>query len=79
MIPTLIVLGLILGRWWRLTLVAVAVVWPLMLVAGGVMDVEPGLLGASALGVINAGAGVLVHQAALRSIRLLRRDHAALV
>jgi len=79
MIPTLIALGLILGRWWRLSLVAAAVAWPVALVAGGVMNVELGLLGAAALAVVNVGAGVLVHQVALRSIRLLRRDRASTV
>jgi hypothetical protein len=54
MIPTLIVLGLVLGRWWRLLLVTAALGWPLLLVADGVMHMEFGLLAAAALAVVNA-------------------------
>jgi hypothetical protein len=59
----MIVFGLILGRWWRPTLLLAALVWPAMLVADGVMGVEPELLAAAALGVLNAGVGVVLHQA----------------
>lgn len=76
MIPTLILFGLVFGRWWRLSLVAAAVGWPALLVATDVMDVEVGLLGAAGLAVINAGVGVLVHQGALSALRLLRHRHA---
>lgn len=79
MILTLIALGLILGRWWRFTLVAGALVWPLVLVADGVMNRESGLLGAAALAVANTGVGILVHQAALQSVRLIRQDRASVV
>jgi hypothetical protein len=74
-IPTLILFGLVFGRWWRLSLVAAAVGWPVLLVATDVMDVEVGLLGAAGLAVINAGDGVLVHQGILRALRLLRHRH----
>lgn len=77
MISTLIVLGLILGRWWRFMLVAAALIWPLVLVADGVMRLELGLLGAAALTVANADAGTLVHQAALQSVRLLPQNLAS--
>lgn len=73
MIPTLILFGLILGRWWRSAVVAGAVGWPALLVVTDTMDVEIGLLGAAGLAAANTGVGVLVHQGALRSFRLLRR------
>ena len=73
MIPILIVFGLVFGRWWRLTPTAAALGWPVVLVATGVMDVEPGLLGAAGLAVANTGVGVLIHQGVLRLIRRLRR------
>ena len=76
MIPTMIVFGLVFGRWWRLSLAVAAVGWPLLLVASDVMDLEAGLLGAAALAVINTGAGVLVHQGALHIVRRYRRQHA---
>jgi hypothetical protein len=73
-IPTLILFGLVFGRWWRLSLIGAALGWPLLLVATDVMGVEPGLLGASGLAVVNTGAGVLIHQGILRLIRNLWRS-----
>lgn len=73
MIPTMIVFGLVLGRWWRLALVAAAVGWPVLLVADGVTDVEVELLGAAGLAVANTAVGVLVHQGALMGVRKSRR------
>ncbi len=73
MIPTLILFGLVFGRWWRISLMIAAVAWPALLVTTDVMSVEVGLLGAAGLATINTGLGVLVHQGILRSVRLLRR------
>jgi hypothetical protein len=67
-IPTLILFGLVFGRWWRSALAGAALAWPALLVATDVMGVEPGLLGAAALAVANAGVGVLLHQAFLRMV-----------
>jgi len=75
-IPTMIVFGLIFGRWWRLTLIVAALGWPLLLVTTDVMNVEVGLVGAAVLAVLNTGVGVIVHQAALRVVRRLRRQSA---
>lgn len=69
MIPTLILLGLLLGRWWWLPLLISAVGWPILLVATGTMNIESGLLAASGLAVLNAGAGVVVHQGILWAVR----------
>jgi hypothetical protein len=69
MIPTMILVGLVFGRWWRSTLIAAAVLWP-ALVAWTAGPVTVGqLIGASLLGVANAAVGVLVHQALLRLVR----------
>lgn len=73
MIPTMLLFGLVLGRWWRLSLVAAAVVWPAILLVTGTMAVEAGLLGAAGLAAVNAGVGVLAHQGVLRGVRFLRR------
>jgi hypothetical protein len=68
-IPTMIVFGVVLGRWWRFALVAAAVVWPLLVAADGV-GVTVGLLAyAAAIGVANAAVGVLAHQACLHAYR----------
>jgi hypothetical protein len=78
MIPTMILLGLVFGRWWRLSLVAAAVGWPALLVAGGVMDVDVPLLAeAAGLAVANTAVGVLVHQGVLLAARLCRRRREA--
>jgi hypothetical protein len=72
-IPTLILFGLVLGRWWRSALVAAALGWPGVLVATDVMGAGPGLLGASGLAIANAGVGVLIHQVVLRTARNVRQ------
>ncbi len=77
MIPSLILFGLLFGRWWRFSLLAAALGWPVLLVVSNVMSIEVGLLGAAWLAVINAGIGVLVHQGSLKALRLLRRRHAS--
>ncbi|MFI5847139.1 hypothetical protein ACIA8B_14420 [Micromonospora chalcea] len=72
MIPVLILFGVLLGRWWRSSLVTAALGWPVLLVATDVMDVGVGLLGAAVLAVANTGAGVLLHQGTRLAIRRLR-------
>jgi hypothetical protein len=72
-IPTLIVIGAVFGRWWRVTLLVSAVGWPVLLVVTGAMSPGPALVGAAGLAVLNTGAGVLFHQGLLRGGRKLRR------
>jgi hypothetical protein len=49
-----------------------------VLVAGDVMELEVGLVGAAGLAVLNTGVGVLVHQAVWRAVQRLRdRQRAA--
>ncbi len=73
MIPTMLLFGLLFGRWWRLALPAAAVVWPAILLISGVIAPGEEMLAAAGLGVANAGVGVVVHQAALWAFRSLRR------
>ena len=77
MILWMIALGVVLGRWPWAAVVTAAVVWPIALISGGVLgpDVDPWstLALGSLLAVLNAGVGVLVHQAVLWSYRGLRR------
>ncbi len=72
-IPTMILLGLVLGRWWRIALVTAAFGWPLLLVVDTVELTTTGLVEAAALAVANAGVGVLAHQGCLHAYRHLRR------
>lgn len=78
MIPTMILFGLVFGRWWRTALVAAAVVWPAVLLMDGVIAGAPGskvavVFQAAALAVANAALGVGVHQIVLAGVRWLRR------
>jgi hypothetical protein len=61
-----------LGRWWRVTLLVSAVGWPVLTVVTGAMGIGPALAGVAGLAVLNAGAGVLLHQGIRRSGRKLR-------
>jgi hypothetical protein len=76
-IPTLILVGAIFGRWWRATLLVSALGWPVLLVVTGAMSIGPALAGAAGLAVLNSGAGVLLHQGILRGGRKLRRAMAS--
>jgi hypothetical protein len=71
-IPTMVLLGLVLGRWWWAALVAAAVGWPLLLVVTNVVPLDAGLIGAAALATVNAAVGVVVHQGGLIAYRHLR-------
>jgi hypothetical protein len=59
-IPTLLLPGLLLGRWWLVPLAAV--VWPGLLVATGVGSGAGFLLAAGALAAANMAVGVGVHR-----------------
>jgi len=76
MIPTMILFGLVFGRWWKLATAAGAVLWSAILVFAGVIG-GTDVLGAAALGALNTAAGVAVHQAALWLVRSIRRDRPA--
>ena len=73
MIPTLILFGLVFGRWWRSALIAAAIGWPILLLATGTVAAGADLIGAAGLAIANAGAGVAVHQGALWSLRRYRQ------
>ncbi len=73
MIPTMILFGLLLGRWWKVTVPLAGVVWVLLLVSGD-MDLSPSeMAGAGVLGAINAAVGAVVYLAAARGVGALAR------
>lgn len=74
MIPTLILLGILLGRWWRSALVAACLYWPALLWIQGVVTRPGEIAGAALFALVNSAIGVGVHQLALRFIRS-SRDH----
>ena len=75
MIPTLILYGLIFGRWSRSAILIGTLGWPLVLLADNTISVGVLLLGAAGYAFINTGIGVLVHQGVLRLVRRLRHVH----
>lgn len=73
MIPTMILFGLCFGRWWRTSLIAAALIWPLILMTSNVMHLEWGLMSAAALAVANTAVGVLVHHAVVGALGPMHR------
>jgi hypothetical protein len=61
-IPTLILLGLVLGRWWRFVIPLAAVGWPILLLVTGVDRGFDFVVGASAFAFANVVVGVLLYQ-----------------
>ena len=64
MIPTLLIVGLVLGKWWRVVVPLAAIGWAVLLVATGVGSGLAFALGAALFGLINVTLGVLVFQGA---------------
>lgn len=75
MIPTLILFGLIFGRWPRSTILIGTLAWPLLLLADHTISAGGLLPGAAGYALINTGVGVLVHQTVLRLLRRLHHEH----
>jgi len=77
-IPTLILFGLVFGRWWLATLIVSAIGWPVLLIATGVDSGIAFAIGAAALAVANAGVGILIHRTLwllMRGITAATRTH----
>lgn len=78
MIPTVILWGLVFGRWWKATLVGSAIAWPAVLVIDGTIGLGIGqLIAAASLAVANAAVGAAVHQGVLWVVRRVGRDTSA--
>ena len=69
MIPTLIVLGLLVGRWWLVTIATIA--WPIVLIATKVGTGFHFTVESAGFAAINTAAGVAVHKAAVKVFRKL--------
>jgi hypothetical protein len=72
-IPTLLLVGLLFGRWWKIAIPATVIGWPLLLIATGVDSGWQFAVAAGLLAVANVVIGVLANQA----LRLLARGFAA--
>jgi hypothetical protein len=71
MIPTMIVFGLLTGRWWKTSLVLGAVGWAAVVFFIGVITASQ-IPAAALFGLVNTGVGVAIHQGVLWLVRRLR-------
>lgn len=69
MIPTVLLVGLLFGRWWKITVPVAVLGWPILLIATGVDSGFQFAVGAGFIAAANVVVGVLAHQA----IRLIAR------
>ncbi len=74
MIPTMILFGLVFGRWWKSALVAGAILWPTLLWAQDVITTPGEAIAAAVLGILNGAVGVGAHQLVLGLVRVSRRQ-----
>jgi hypothetical protein len=72
-IPTVIVLGLIVGRWWLLPVAALA--WSALLLATGTIELAE-TPAAGALALTNCAVGVVIHKASRDLLRAFGRSFA---
>jgi hypothetical protein len=73
-IPTLLLVGLVFGRWWRVVVPVATVGWVVWLVADGFGSGLEFAVEAGALALVNVAVGVLVYQAGAVVVdRLSRR------
>ena len=73
MIPTMILAGLLLGRWWKTAVVVGTTSWVVLLSPQGLVDSPAGVAGAAALGLANTAVGVMAHRGLLVLVRRVRR------
>ena len=74
MIPTLLLVGLLFGRWWKIAVPVAVVGWPALLIATGVDSGVGFAVWAGLLAVANVVVGVLASQV----VRLMVRGAAAI-
>jgi hypothetical protein len=75
MIPTLLLVGLAFGKWWRISIPAATIGWALLLLATGVVSDLTHVAGAAWFGFINVTVGVLVFQAVRLAYHGVSRQH----
>lgn len=73
MIPSMIIFGLLAGRWWKTALVLGAVGWAAVVFFTGAITASQ-IPVAALFGLVNTGVGVAIHQGVLWLARRLRRS-----
>jgi hypothetical protein len=64
MIPTLLIAGVVLGKWWRVVIPVATIGWAVLLTATGVGSGLAFASGAALLAVVNVTVGVVVFHGA---------------
>jgi len=59
----MLLVGLVFGRWWRVTIPVRTLVWVVLLIATGTGSGLPFALGGAAFGAANVIVGVIAYQA----------------
>jgi hypothetical protein len=62
-IPTVLLVGVLFGRWWKITVPVAVLGWPSLLIASGIDSGFQFALTAALLAAANVVVGVLGHQA----------------
>lgn len=75
MIPTLLLAGLVSGKWWRISIPAATIGWALLLLVDGTVSDLTDFAGAAWFGFINVTVGVLVFQGVRFAFRSLSKQH----
>lgn len=73
MVPTLILLGVLGGHWWRWTVPALSLGWPLLLLATGTPLTAGEVVIAIVLGLVNVGLGAVAYTVIRSVVRGRRR------
>jgi hypothetical protein len=76
-IPTMILFGVVFGRWPKTSLIVGTTGWPLLLLGQGTLHSAQGAVGAAALGLVNTLIGVALHHGGLRLARAIRNHRIA--
>jgi hypothetical protein len=71
----LLLVGLVFGKWWRISIPAATIGWALLLLADGTVSDLSHFAGAAWFGFINVTVGVLVFQGVRVVFRGVSRQH----
>ena len=74
MIPTMILFGFVLGRWWKVTVPLAAVTWPLFLIMSDSDLKRSEMATAAILGLANAAVGAALYLAAVVLVGMVARS-----
>jgi hypothetical protein len=74
-IPTLLLVGLVSGKWWRISVPAATIGWAVLLLVDGAVSDLSHFLGAALFGFVNVTVGVLVFQGVRLAVLRVKRRH----